>query len=137
MSCQSLNPFRQDFSISLNLFYERYPALAPLVKDCLSFSPVHFYLDCSTLPLIITARQEQGGEILHPLFKLTLIFCFLVDTAQRARSTLQLGLSVCLFVCLSVHNDSMSPYLSLSNSDKSFNSLVSLLQFCHSIGHNF
>ena len=55
-------------------------------------------------------------------------FSFLVDPAQRARSTLQLGLSVCLsvcvFVCVFVHNESMSSYLSLSKSDKSLNSLV-------------
>ena len=43
-------------------FLQAYPLLLPLVLEYLALDPVQFWLDCSTMPGVISAVQEGNEE---------------------------------------------------------------------------
>ena len=52
-----------------------------LVLEAFSSKTEHllqFIIDCSTLPTVITSRQEHGEELINELFRLTRTWCFVI-----------------------------------------------------------
>ena len=86
LSCPSLSSSRQalvEFSMNYLLSY---PDLLPLMYECLAADPVQFWLDCSTMPQVIRAVQEEekGGEILFVFFKISRNYCHGLHKARLA-----------------------------------------------------
>ena len=61
-----------------------YPDLLTLVCEYLAADPVQFWLDCSTMPQMIRAVQEEGGQILFVLFKIAMNYCQGLHKAKLA-----------------------------------------------------
>jgi len=71
INCKSLEPARFKFEIYKSSQFEKFPLLEKIVEECLSICPTSFYLDCSTMPPVIAARQSLGVIVQDQLFKLT------------------------------------------------------------------
>ena len=56
----------------------------PLMYECLSADPVQFWLDCSTMPQVIRAVQEEGRGILFVFFKISRNYCHGLHKARLA-----------------------------------------------------
>ena len=57
-------------------FLQAYPLLLPLALECLALDPVQFWLDCSTMPGVISAVQADNEENeLFVLLKLIKNYC--------------------------------------------------------------
>ena len=78
ISCASLAPARLQYESYMSSYLYSLPHLTELVEDCLQSNPVQFFLDCSTMPPVIAAKQVYGESILAELFKMTRHFCFLL-----------------------------------------------------------
>ena len=63
-----------------------FPLLQPIMDEYLNSSDddlkLQFLLDCSTLPLVIYARQNFGFEIMCHLFKFTRIWCLNIHKSR-------------------------------------------------------
>ena len=46
-----------------------------LATQCLNDNPVQFLLDCSTIPAVITAHNEEGEHVLYAFFKISRNYC--------------------------------------------------------------
>ena len=75
LSCPSLFSTRQALYLFNTNFLEANPNLEPLVHICLETNPVQFWIDCSTMPPVISAVQLESESLLSGLFKLTRNFC--------------------------------------------------------------
>jgi hypothetical protein len=84
LSCQSLSSHRADLMQFCWTFLSRSPKLTSLVKSCLNIDPVQFWLDCSTMGPVISARQCNGDWVLYPLFKVTRNFCHGLHSARMS-----------------------------------------------------
>ena len=82
MSCPSLSSDRADLMQFCWTFLSRSPKLTSLVKSCIDIDPVQFWLDCSTMAPVISARQSDGEWVLYPLFKLTRNYCHVLHSAR-------------------------------------------------------
>ena len=56
--------------------------LQQLVLQCLSQDAVQFWLDCSTMALVISAVQQHGQGLLSTLLRLTRHYCFVLHQAR-------------------------------------------------------
>ena len=64
-------------------FLQAYPLLLPLVLECLALDPVQFWLDCSTMPEVISAVQADNEEnVLFVILKLTRNYCHGIHKAR-------------------------------------------------------
>jgi hypothetical protein len=69
-----------------NLRYlETNPHLEPIVNDCLEMNAVQFWLDCSTMPPVISAVQQGGESILFEILKMTRNYCHGLYKARKAQ----------------------------------------------------
>jgi hypothetical protein len=82
LTCPSLSVTRIELTISNLRFLHDNPHLEELVIHCLVVNPVQFWLDCSTMPPVISAVQRYGEELLLPLFKLTRNYCHRLHGAR-------------------------------------------------------
>ena len=73
--CPSLSNCRASLTLFKADFLAANPDLLPLVTECVTSNPMQFWLDCSTMPPVISAVQLGGQDLLHPLFKLTRNYC--------------------------------------------------------------
>ena len=73
LSCASLSHTRNALEHSTVQFFQASSILETLVPQCLESDPVQFYLDCSTMPAVISAAQEYGEALLALLFKLKIL----------------------------------------------------------------
>ena len=68
-------------------FTAQLPLLAPIIHEYLYAQEndltMQFLLDCSTLPLVIAARQLHGQNIYVALFKLTRTWCFSIHRSRQ------------------------------------------------------
>ena len=83
VSCSSLKPARIKFEKYMNSYITLHPYLENIVGECMSICPTSFYLDCSTMPPVISARQIFGDLVLDQLFRLTRHFCFLLHELRK------------------------------------------------------
>ena len=77
--CSSLQPSRYRLVDFTSKFCLKYPVIEPIVQTFCS--PAHpqfcqFLLDCSALPAVILATQEQGSAVLNLLFRITRTWCY-------------------------------------------------------------
>ena len=84
LSCPSLSTSRVMLAHFKDTFLTAHPDLLPLVTECLLSNPVQFWLDCSTMPQVIRAVQQDGQALLYTLFKLTRNYCHTLHK-QRVR----------------------------------------------------
>ena len=56
--------------------------LQQLVNQCLSQDAVQFWLDCSTMALVISAVQQHGQGLLSTLLRLTRHYCYVMHKAR-------------------------------------------------------
>ena len=82
-SCPSLQSVRDDYSSFLKSFLNCHPHLTELVNHCITNCPEQFYLDCSTIPEVIIAKNSLGTIILSQLFKLTRHYCFILHKERQ------------------------------------------------------
>ena len=82
LSCPSLSSYRDDLMESCWTFLSRFPNLTSLVKICFEIDQVQFWLDCSTMAPVISARQSDSEWVLYPLFKVTRNFCHVLHSAR-------------------------------------------------------
>jgi hypothetical protein len=83
LSCASLSHTRNALEHSTVQFFQASNILETLVPQCLESDPVQFYLDCSTMPAVISAAQEHGEALLASLFKLTRNYCHVLHKARN------------------------------------------------------
>ena len=57
LSCPSLSTSRQAFYDYNETFLQTYPDLLTLVTESLGLDPVQFWLDCSTMPQVVSSVQ--------------------------------------------------------------------------------
>ena len=82
LSCPSLSTYRADLMQFCLTFLSRFPKLTCLAKICLELDPVQFWLDCSTMWPVISAKQSEGEWLLYPLFKVTRNYCHVLHSAR-------------------------------------------------------
>ena len=69
--------------ISTLRFLNDKPQLEEIVRQCLVLSPVQFWLDCSTMPAVISAMLSVGDSVLVALFKLTRNYCHRLNVSRN------------------------------------------------------
>ena len=84
LSCPSLKPARVKFEIYKKTYLTLNPHLEDIIVECMSICPTSFFLDCSTMPPVIAARQMFGEFIQDQLFRLTRHFCFLLHESHKS-----------------------------------------------------
>ena len=57
--------------------------LETLVQQCLRYDTVQFWLDCTTMALVISAVQQHGQGLLSTLLRLTRNYCFVLHKARN------------------------------------------------------
>ena len=62
--CPSLSGTRANLSEYKDNFLKFNPDLLPLVTQCMMMDPVQFWLDCSTMPQVISDVQKCGHSVL-------------------------------------------------------------------------
>ena len=82
LSCVSLSHIRNALEHSTVQFFQRSSILETLVPLCIASDPVQFYLDCSTMPAVISAVQAHGEALLASLLKLTRNYCHVLHKAR-------------------------------------------------------
>ena len=82
LTCPSLSTTRLELTISTQRFLSDKPQLEEIVRHCLQLSPVQFWLDCSTMPAVISAVQSGGESVLVGLFKLSRNYCHRLHVAR-------------------------------------------------------
>ena len=83
LTCPSLSTTRIELTISTLRFLHDKPQLEEIVRQCLVLSPVQFWLDCSTMPAVISAMQSVGDSVLAALFKMTRNYCHRLHVARK------------------------------------------------------
>ena len=83
LTCPSLSTTRLELTISTLRFLHDKPQLDEIVRQCLVLSPVQFWLDCSTMPAVISAMQRVGDSVLVALFKITRNYCHRLHVARN------------------------------------------------------
>ena len=83
LTCPSLSTTRLELTISTQRFLSDKPQLEEIVRQCVLLSPVQFWLDCSTMPAVISAMQSVGESVLVGLFKLTRNYCHRLHVARN------------------------------------------------------
>ena len=81
-TCPTLEPEREKFSITFDVFFKTNPDLAIFARPCLTDTFLQFILDCSVLPPIISAVQQLGHQVLSKLFSLTRNYCFVMHKTR-------------------------------------------------------
>ena len=82
-SCHSLTPTRVAALEHTRQVMMSDSVLQQLVHQCLSQDAVQFWLDCSTMALVISAVQQHGQGLLSTLLRLTRNFCFVIHKARE------------------------------------------------------
>ena len=82
LSCASLSHTTNALEHLTVQFFQKNNILQTLVPECLQNDPVQFYLDCSTMPAVISTVQEHGEALLASLFKLTRNYCHVLLKAR-------------------------------------------------------
>ena len=82
LSCSSLSHTRNALEHSTVQFFQKSSILETLVPLCIASDPVQFYLDCSTMPAVISAVQAHGEALLASLLKLTRNYCHVLHKAR-------------------------------------------------------
>ena len=54
-----------------------------LVQQCLRYDTVQFWLDCTTMALVISVVQQHGQGLLSTLLRLTRNYCFVIHKARN------------------------------------------------------
>jgi hypothetical protein len=57
--------------------------LETLVQQCLRYDTVQFWLDCTTMVMVISAVQQHGQGLLSTLLRLTRNYCFMIHKARN------------------------------------------------------
>ena len=83
LTCPSLSATRIELTISTLQILQGKPQIADIVRQCLSLSPFQFWLDCSTMPAVISAVQNVGDSVLVALFKITRNYCHRLHVARK------------------------------------------------------
>ena len=83
MTCPSLTTTRLELTISTQRFLSDKPQLEEIVRQCLELSAVQFWLDCSTMPAVISAVQSVGESVFVALFKITRNYCHRLHVARK------------------------------------------------------
>ena len=78
LSCPSLSTTRASLTEFMDTFLTSNPDILPLVTECVNADPVQFWVDCSTMPLVIQTVQKYDQSVLYPLFKLTRNYCHIL-----------------------------------------------------------
>ena len=84
LSCPSLSSARQTLHIFNLSYLKTNPHLEIIVNECLAISAVQFWLDCSTMPPVITAVQQGGEGILFDILKMTRNYCHGLYKARKS-----------------------------------------------------
>ena len=87
VSCPSLSSTRQYLEQSICIFLQSqnsFPILESLVYECIAADPVQFWLDCSSMPSVISAVQVHGEDLLTELFKITRNYCHVLHKTRKA-----------------------------------------------------
>ena len=82
LTCPSLSTTRDELTISTERFLHDKPQLEEIVRQCLVLCPVQFWLDCSTMPAVISAVQSVGDSVIVALFKITRNYCHRLHVAR-------------------------------------------------------
>ena len=83
LSCPSLSTTREALTEYSLTFLQTYPLLLPLALECLALDSVQFWLDCSTMPAVISAVQAGDDEnVLFVLLNLTRNYCHSLHKAR-------------------------------------------------------
>ena len=83
LTCPSLAHVRTELAISNLRFLHDHPHLEDTVRQCLVSDEVQFWLDCSTMPLVISAVQGEGGKVLELLLKMTRNYCHRLHMTRK------------------------------------------------------
>ena len=79
LNCSSLSPVRQRL-VNFTIEYTRsVPVLSQMILDLTNPNTplfLQFLLDCSSIPVVISAVQLLGHEVLHHLFKISRTWCY-------------------------------------------------------------
>ena len=75
LSCPSLALTRRELQQYTAAKIQGNSVLTAVVYQCLEEDPVQFWLDCSTVPLVISSVQLHREGLLAALFKLTRNYC--------------------------------------------------------------
>ena len=76
LSCPSLSTSREALTEYSLTFLQTYPLLLTLVQTVPGSGPLQFWLDCSTMPAVISAVQAGDEEnVLFVLIKITRNYC--------------------------------------------------------------
>ena len=84
LSCPSLASSRQALREHNQAILHPYPDLLLLVSACLELDQAQFWLDCSTMPPVITAVQLWGEGPLFALLRITRNYCHVMHKARSA-----------------------------------------------------
>ena len=84
ISCPSLATTRAGLEDYMSSFLKANPSLVNLVRQCLAISAVQFWLDCSTMPPVISAVQREGECVMFGLFKLSRNYCHVLHKARQS-----------------------------------------------------
>jgi hypothetical protein len=57
--------------------------LQNLDQQCLSHDAVQFWLDCTTMALVISAVQQHGQRLLSTMLRLTRNYGFVINNARN------------------------------------------------------
>ena len=87
LSCVSLSSVRRDLMHLSWSHMVKYPVLSLVIKACLTQDPAQFWVDCSSMPMVISAVQRHGQGVLVTLFKLTRNYCHVLHKARMALLT--------------------------------------------------
>ena len=83
ISCPSLSPTRVATLQHTMQVIMGDNFLHDLVQQCLNHSAVQFWLDCSTMALVISAVHQHGQVLLSKLLRLTRNYCFVMHKARN------------------------------------------------------
>ena len=84
-SCSSLSLVRQRL-VNFTIEYSKsVPVLSQIILELTNPNNplfVQFLLDCSSIPIVISAVQLLGQEVLHHLFKISRTWCYSLHRAR-------------------------------------------------------
>jgi hypothetical protein len=82
-SCHSLSPTRVAVLQHTMQVIMGDSVLQDLVQQCMNHDAVQFWLDCTTMALVISAVQQHGQRLLSTLLRLTRNYCFVIHNARN------------------------------------------------------
>ena len=83
MTCPSLSATRAELTVAAARFMRDHAHLEGMVTRCVAENPAQFWLDCSTMHMVIMAVQNSGESVLNQLFKLTRNYCHRLHVTRK------------------------------------------------------